>query len=201
MIPVKVEHLFLSNMGFVVLLRSEQDKRSLPIFIGGPEARAIQVRLGHIQDPRPMTHDLLKAMLDCMEWRLHKVEIHKLEDGVFFANLALERGAQHVNMDARPSDAIALALRAGAPVFVAAAVMDEAGRVFTNEELGLTEEESAPPAPAAAAEKKAAAPNPLQALEARLKEAVRDELYEDAARIRDEIKRLKDTHNDAHADN
>ena len=78
MIHVKVAGLSLSNMGFVLLLRGEQDPRSLPVFIGGAEAQAIALQLDSVKIPRPLTHDLFKNVLDCLECRLKRVVISDL---------------------------------------------------------------------------------------------------------------------------
>lgn len=186
MIPVKVDQLFFSNMGFVVLLKSEEDKRSLPIFIGAVEARAIALQINKVKVPRPLTHDLMKNILDYLECRLKRIEVCDLKEGTFYARLILERNGDEIEMDSRPSDAIALALRNTAPIYVDERVMDEAGSVFdeiesikaesSSDEKGKGKEES-----------------PLESLKKRLETAVQEERYEDAAKLRDEIKRLKES--------
>lgn len=190
MIPVKVEQLFFSNMGFVVLLKGKNEERSLPIFIGAAEAQAIAIHINRIDVPRPLTHDLFKNVLDYLECRLKKIDVCDLKDGTFFARLVFERDGVEMEMDSRPSDAIALALRFGAPIYVAEEVMDEAGRTFTEAELG------------GAAEQKATTPKekpkkltPMEELKKRLEEVVKEERYEDAAKLRDEIRRLENTDN------
>jgi len=196
MIPVKVEKLLEvmlhSNVGFVVLLKSLEDNRSLPIFIGGAEAQAIAMRIGEVQVPRPLTHDLLKNMLDFLECRLKRVEVCDLVDGTFFAKLVLERDGGELEMDSRPSDAIALALRCAAPMFVAEKVMDEAGRVFE-----VSETAKSPSGEAAAGTATGSSGgklSPVELLKQNLAKAVKDERYEDAAGIRDEIRRIENTH-------
>jgi bifunctional DNase/RNase len=191
MIPVKVDQLFLSNVGFVVLLKGSADERSLPIFIGEAEAQAIALRVNGVEIPRPLTHDLLKNMLDYLECRLMRIEICDLKDGTFYANLVLERDGAPTALDCRPSDAIALALRCGSPIFVSCDVMDEAGRVFdqTQSEAGLAA--PAPPAGEKASAKKLTA---LETLTKALEKAIAEERYEDAARLRDDINLLKESH-------
>jgi bifunctional DNase/RNase len=190
MIPVKVEQVFLSNAGFVVILRNDADPRALPIFIGQPEAEAIMLRINKIAVPRPMTHDLLKNLLDYLECRLARVEICDLKEGVFFAKLVLVVDGREVGVDSRPSDAIALALRADAPLFVAESVMAEAGR-FLETEAGETggERKAAHAAPERKA-RTARAVSPMQSLSNDLGKAIAEERYEDAARIRDAMKKL-----------
>lgn len=181
MIPVSVARLSLSNKGPVVLLKGATDPRTLPIFIGTSEAQAIAIRLEGIVVPRPLTHDLLRNLMDPLGARLVRVEISELTDNTFFARLILDRDGKELVVDARPSDAIALALRCEAPVFVAAAVMQQAGVVL----------QEAPDATAASA----AAPAPKRSLidqtKALLAAAVEKEDYEEAARLRDRIKELE----------
>ena len=110
MIHVKVAGLSLSNMGFVVLLRGEQDKRTLPIFIGGAEAQSIIIHMDKVEIPRPLTHDLVKNLLDCMECRLKRVVINDLVESTFYALLVLEHDGVETEVDVRPSDAVAVAL-------------------------------------------------------------------------------------------
>ena len=188
MIQVKVDQLVLSNKGFVVLLKGDSDTRSLPIFIGAAEAQAIHIHLNNMTAPRPLTHDLCKNVLDFLECRLMRVEVCDLKDGTFYAVLDLERDGSRMRIDARPSDAIALALRCAAPIFVAKNVMDEAGHVFGEE--GKEEAGDA----RTLKSKKATKLSPLEELKRDIEKAVSDERFEDAARIRDAIKRIEKTH-------
>ncbi len=178
MIPVKVDSLSMSNAGFVVLLQSQQDERTLPIFIGLTEAQAIHFHLNGVPLPRPMTHDLLKNTLDILEARLEKIEVCDLKDGTFYGRLVIVFEGQTLMVDSRPSDAIALALRCNAPIFVAEKVMDEGGVI-----LGGKHESKDSPKPEPDKEEDA-----VGKLRSELKQAVKDERYEDAARIRDRIR-------------
>jgi len=190
MIPVKVDQLFISNMGLAVHLKGTEDERVLQVFIGAAEAQAIAIHLKGIEVPRPLTHDLLKNLLGYFQSPLKRVEVCDLREGTFYARLILERNGTEAEVDARPSDAIALALRCNAPIFVADRVMDEAGRVL--------EEPEAVPMPPNAGQKGgkpvARVLTPLEKLKHDLNVAVKDERYEDAARIRDEINRLEAVH-------
>lgn len=187
-IPAKVEQLFLSNMGFVVLLKNDNDERSLPILIGAAEAQAIALRINKVKMPRPMTHDLLKTVLDCFEGRLLRIEVCDLRDGTFYAKLILSHDGMEAAMDSRPSDAIALALRFDAPIYVAEKVMEEAGRVITAEQ----EEPDEANAKAARAPVPAAKPlTPLEVLDRDLKKAIQEERYEAAAHLRDQIRDIQ----------
>ncbi len=107
----------LSNMPIIVL-RDEEDKRSLPIWVGIFEANAIALELEKISTPRPMTHDLIKNILETIEARVLKVMVTDLKENTFFAVLHLQVGETEYTVDSRPSDAIALALRVGAPIYV-----------------------------------------------------------------------------------
>ena len=107
----------LSNMP-IIILRDEEDKRSLPIWVGVFEANAIALELEKIATPRPLTHDLIKNILETIEARVVKIVVTDLKDNTFFAELHLQLGDTPYTVDSRPSDAIALALRVGAPIFV-----------------------------------------------------------------------------------
>lgn len=193
MISVKVDKLLLSNMGFVVLLKGPKDERSLPIFIGAPEAQAIAIQLNGVSPPRPLTHDLLKNLLDFMECRLMRIEVCDLKDGTFYARLILDRDGHQMSLDSRPSDAMALALRTSAPIYVAEKVMDEAGRIIPEsevEEAGAGKGEGGEQEKAQPAEPQSPEEARLQSLKQALADAVQEERYEDAARLRDEIKQF-----------
>ena len=107
----------LSNLP-IIILRDEDDKRSLPIWIGIYEANAIALELEKIETPRPMTHDLIKNILETIEARVLKVMVTDLKENTFYAVLHLQTGGTEYTVDSRPSDAIALALRVGAPIYV-----------------------------------------------------------------------------------
>src|SRR2546425_6683480 len=98
--------------------RDEEDKRSLPIWVGIFEANAIALELEKIATPRPMTHDLIKNILEAIDARVTKVVVTDLRDNTFFAALHLQVGDREYTVDSRPSDAIALALRVSAPIYV-----------------------------------------------------------------------------------
>jgi bifunctional DNase/RNase len=119
-VEMKVRGLALdpvSNMP-IIILRDEEDKRSLPIWVGIFEANAIALELEKIPTPRPMTHDLIKNILEAIEARLLKIVVTDLRENTFFAELHLQIGEGEYTVDSRPSDAIALALRVAAPIFV-----------------------------------------------------------------------------------
>jgi bifunctional DNase/RNase len=119
-VEMKVRGLALdpvSNMP-IIILRDEEEKRSLPIWVGIFEANAIALELEKISTPRPMTHDLIKNILESVEAKVEKIVVNDLRDNTFFALIHLRLGEEEITVDSRPSDAIALALRVGAPIFV-----------------------------------------------------------------------------------
>jgi len=107
----------LSNMPMIIL-HDEEDKRSLPIWVGLFEANAIALELEKIQTARPMTHDLIKNILTSLNARVAKIVVNDLRENTFYAVIHLRLGSSDISVDSRPSDAIALALRVGAPIFV-----------------------------------------------------------------------------------
>ncbi|MEW5761735.1 MAG: bifunctional nuclease family protein [Bacillota bacterium] len=119
MIPVRVKEIaFDAGMNPVLLLIDEEGSRVLPIWIGPFEAHAIALALEGAQPARPLTHDLLKSVCEKLQARVISVTISDVQDGTYFAELRLERNGTETVLDARPSDAVALALRTVAPIFI-----------------------------------------------------------------------------------
>ena len=116
------------NIPCLVLREAEGAGRVLPIFIGGPEATAIAFALEEVETPRPMTHDLVKDLLDELGARIERVTVTELRDATFYAEIVVSSAGTVHSVSARPSDAVALAVRFGAPVFAEEGVLDEAGR-------------------------------------------------------------------------
>jgi len=117
----------LTNQQRIVVLREVNAERYLPIWIGPYEAEAITIALQEIEVARPQTHDLMKNILNTMNARLVRVEVVALKDDVFFGSLVIESDGQTIEVDSRPSDALALAVRYNVPIMVAKEVMDIAG--------------------------------------------------------------------------
>lgn len=113
----------------IVILRDEQDTRVLPIWVGVFEANAIALQIENVHTPRPMTHDLLRNVIHDLQARVDRIAIVDVRDNTFFALIHLETPAGKVAVDARPSDAIALALRTRAPIWVEEHVLDNAKSV------------------------------------------------------------------------
>jgi len=130
-LEMKVKQLALdplSNMPMIVL-RDEEEKRSLPIWVGLAEANAIALELEKITTARPMTHDLLRNILETVGARVSKVVVNDLRENTFYAIIHLRLGSADLTVDSRPSDAIALALRVDAPIFVDEDVLTKAESV------------------------------------------------------------------------
>lgn len=116
----------------IVILRDAENLHILPIWIGILEANAIAVGLEKVRLPRPMTHDLFKNVMDSLGVRLAKIEVIDIRDNTYFAAIHLESDGETIVMDSRPSDAIAIALRYGAPILVHDAVIEKAVRIDSN---------------------------------------------------------------------
>ncbi len=118
----------------IVLLRERGGERYLPIWIGAAEAAAIALSLQGVVTPRPMTHDLLKNILDDLTVEVQRIVVTELRDSTFYASIALQRGADGFEVSSRPSDAIALAVRMAVPIFAEEGVLDEASILMTGDE-------------------------------------------------------------------
>ena len=131
MIEVAIDSVRVSLMSpqRVVVLRQTDADRYLPIWVGPYEAEAITVALQEIEMSRPLTHDLLKSVFVAFNARVRRVEIVNLNNDVFYGNIVAEVDGREVNIDSRPSDAIALAVRAHVPILVHPSVMESAGIV------------------------------------------------------------------------
>jgi bifunctional DNase/RNase len=115
----------ITNMP-VIVLRDEQGQRVLPIWVGLPEANAIALQIENVQTPRPMTHDLLKNVISDLNAEVERIVVCELKESTFYARIYLQIDGRRTAVDARPSDAIALALRAHAKIFVEHTVIESA---------------------------------------------------------------------------
>jgi bifunctional DNase/RNase len=173
-----------SGGAYALILKEVTGNRRLPIIIGAFEAQSIALEMEGIKPPRPLTHDLMKNILESMGSDLSEITISELRDGTFFAKLYFDSR----EIDARPSDAIALAVRFGAPIYVSDKVMDEAGFLPENEGEEGT---AAAGEPTAIPKGKEPRLTKLETLRAQLKESIEKEDYEKAAQLRDEIRRIE----------
>lgn len=117
----------------IVLLKEQEGSRYLPIWIGASEATAIATAMEGVQPPRPLTHDLMRSVIDAVGALAVRVSITEMRDSVFYADLSLDVSGKEIQVSSRPSDAIALAVRTGTPVFAHPDVLDEAGVHFEEE--------------------------------------------------------------------
>ena len=131
MLEVVIDSVRVSLMSAqrVVVLRQTDEQRFLPIWVGPYEAESITVALQEVEVSRPMTHDLLKNLFNLLNAKLLRVEINSMKEDIFYGNLVAEADGKTLNIDSRPSDAVALAVRAHVPILVSRVVMDEAGIV------------------------------------------------------------------------
>ncbi len=119
----------------IVLLKTSEGNKFLPIWIGHPEAAAILMKLQGASTPRPMTHDLVTDMLSHLEARVTRIAVTELRDNTFYAMITLQVNGAEIEIDSRPSDAIALAVRADAPIFAADTVIEESAIEFEHEDV------------------------------------------------------------------
>lgn len=172
-----------SGGAYALILSESEGNRRLPIIIGTFEAQAIALELESIKPPRPMTHDLLKNMVLSFNSDVEQVVINDLNEGTFFAQIYCKRQDERFELDARPSDAIALAIRFSAPIYVVDKVLNEAGIITEDVKEGKKGARKA-------SEGKKEMTR-LEELEKELQTAIETENYEKAAKIRDQIQKLK----------
>lgn len=174
-----LSHSVTQSHNYAVVLGEENGKRRLPIVIGGFEAQAIAVALENMTPNRPLTHDLFKNTLDAFDIELKEVIINNLLDGIFYAQLICIQDGNVMQIDARTSDAIAMAVRFACPIYTFEFIMESAGVI-------LDEEEKSQKTPVRPKTTSIEDMN-LQSLEKLLDEALQKEDYEKAAQIRDII--------------
>jgi bifunctional DNase/RNase len=125
----------------IVLLKTADGNKFLPIWIGHPEAAAILMKLQGASTPRPMTHDLVTAMLGELDAQVVRITVTELKENTFYASITVQQNGSEIEIDSRPSDAIALAVRADAPIFAAEDVIEESAIEFEGEEGEVNEDE------------------------------------------------------------
>ena len=193
---IQVDILGLSSSpsaggAYALLLKESYGVRRLPIIIGSFEAQSIALEIEGIKPPRPLTHDLMKNLVDDLGATVQEILIDELRDNTFYAKIILEVSTLTNTIDARPSDAIALVVRTGATIYVAEEVMRAASFVPTDdsehmeESLDIANDFESKQYPKQSSETKVAS------LQDQLREALEKEDYERAAKLRDEINRLK----------
>ncbi len=180
---------------YALVLGEVSGRRRLPIIIGGFEAQAIAIEIEKMTPSRPLTHDLFKAFADTYHIRIDEVIIYNLVDGIFYAKIIFNDGHKQTEIDARTSDAIALAVRFKAPVYTYEFILASAGIVIEGNDFVFLEniESTGTNDPEAVASKDTSSYASMtdEQLQETLSKALAEELYEKAARIRDEITRRK----------
>jgi len=180
---------------YALVLGEVNGRRRLPIIIGAFEAQAIAIEIEKMSPTRPLTHDLFKSFAQAYQVEITEVLIYNLVDGVFFAKLICNKDGEQVEIDARTSDAIAIAVRFNAIIYTYEFILASAGIVIEGNDFlfleniesitgGQTPEETQPPMPVSGYQSLS-----LEELQQKLEKALADEAYEKAARIRDEINR------------
>ena len=180
MIEVRVNGIFLTqSQASGIILKEKDGNRTLPIVIGEYEAQSIALALEDLKPPRPITHDLTVNLLDSIGVIIESVIISELKENTYYAIIRIQKDLETMEIDARPSDAIALAVRLGTNIFVNETVMDQASYIPEDKE---TDDKNYL--------FKSTTDN-LDELKEQLKKAVDSEEYEKAAKIRDQIKKLE----------
>lgn len=196
---IKLEILGLSSSqsqagSFALVLGETEGNRRLPIIIGMFEAQAIAIEIEKISPNRPMTHDLFRAFGNLFHFHVEEIVISDLKEGVFFAKIVVSDGLKKQEVDARPSDAIAIGLRFSAPIFTNENILAEAGIVLSDQEEEEERERTEKKEPKAKVKKEPSAKKgddlkyfTIEKLNELLNEAITNEDYEKAAKIRDEL--------------
>ena len=198
MIEVSIKNISITDIGFVIFLKNNSKDRVLPIFIGPVEAQAISMILTGIKSKRPMTHDLTKNVIELMDYKINKVEITGMKNQTYYAQLYLtkkglfQRSGKEIAVDSRPSDAIALAVRFNSPIFVEATIFKENSielldgtegqSLETENNSGLLKGKNIG---GMGVSKKVN--DQLGVYHKMLEEAIKEERFEDASKIRDKI--------------
>ena len=191
-----------SGGAYALILNELEGNRRLPIIIGTFEAQAIALELENIKPPRPMTHDLLRNVIQSFNTHVKEVYINDLKEGTFYAKVIYEHEGEDVEQDSRPSDAIAIAIRFNCPIYVSMEIIEEAGILSDQEEdpenpethqseSTTLHEETQGSEPSESPTETGTTESELKKLEKNLANAIEQEDYEKAARLRDEIKKMK----------
>jgi bifunctional DNase/RNase len=174
---------------YALILIEENGERRIPIIIGGFEAQAIVIKLENLDPPRPLTHDLFKKFADEFNISVVEVVISKLEEGVFFSKLVCNNGEKEYSIDSRTSDAVAIALRFGCPIYINEDILDKAGITInpTDTEVTVTSENDSFLEPESTKYESFTDDELFNMID----ESVKTEDYERAAAVRDEIEKRK----------
>lgn len=183
-----------TDQGNVVLVRPKGSDLAVPIFIGQLETQSILIGMGGVEVPRPLTHDLIISFVSHLRAEVTRIEIYDIREGTFYARILLRTEGGDIAVDARPSDAIGVAVRALCPVFIAESVVEEAGisvNLVAGLRLGEADSSSASPSSVPDAIVPVSSEGEIGKLRAELETAVAEEDYERAAAIRDKLRELE----------
>ena len=172
---------------YVLILVEEEGERRIPIIIGGTEAQAIAIELENMKAPRPLTHDLFRSLAFEFEISLEEVIIYKLQEGIFYSKIVVKQNDKTVEIDSRTSDAVALAVRFNSPIYTTSDVILRAGIVLDLERKHQEAQEKNESE--TSDEQNSLAFESDDDLKHMLNQAIQEEDYEKASKIRDEIKR------------
>ena len=178
----------LQSGAFALILAEDPGPRRIPVVIGAPEAQSIAIRMEGLRPPRPITHDLFVSFAQAFGVRLREMFIYRFEDGIFYSELTFTDGERQIQLDARTSDGVAIAMRTGAPIYTTEEILEQTG--FVMEEAPGTDERPAAvrdDAPDEPREENLA----VEELQKMLDRAIEDENYEEAARLNEIIKNKK----------
>lgn len=187
----------LQSGAFALLLAEENGPYRIPVVIGAAEAQSIAIRMEGVTPPRPLTHDLFMSFTQAFGIRLREVFIYKFEDGVFSAELSFDDGERQVVLDARTSDAIAIAMRCKAPIWTTREIVDQTGFIIEGDPTapGASQGDETAERPVIVIDEANVEPDPekfaVEELEKLLARLISEENYEEAARISEIIKRKK----------
>jgi hypothetical protein len=172
---------------YALVLGEEEGKRRVPIIIGGFEAQAIAIELENMKPGRPLTHDLFKSLCENFDIDIEEVIIYNLVEGIFYSKLVCVQGDKKVEIDARTSDAVALALKFNAPIYTYEFILSSAGIILEEKEENGPEELHVEESVTQKPETELS----IEELQQKLQEAIENENYEEASRLRDEINKRK----------
>jgi uncharacterized protein len=187
-VEAEIWTLAQTDQGNVILVRPKGSDLAVPIFIGQLETQSILIGMGGVEVPRPLTHDLVLSLVSALRAEVSRIEIHDLREGTFYSRILLRAEGREITVDARPSDAIGVAVRVRCPVFIAESVIEEAG-ISVNLVAGLQGGEAEVPSLDLGGSGEKA--GDAESLRAELERAVAEEDYERAAAIRDKLKELE----------
>lgn len=176
---------------YALILKEMAGNRRLPIIIGGAEAQAIAIPLEKMTPSRPLTHDLFKSFLDNFDAKLEEIIIYNLVEGIFFAKLICKKGTETVEIDARSSDAVAIALRCEKPIYTFDFILGSAGIIIDENDEESESTDTFSVENITGGELPSTTSVSLEELEEQLSAAIADEDYEKASKIRDQIEKLK----------